>query len=270
MYSIIVPTYNSSKVIERCINSIITQTYKDYEVLVMDGVSKDDTLSIVRSFSDERIRVWSEPDKGVYDAMNKGIDQAKGDWILFLGSDDYLLNKNVLEKVALYLDNGFHVLYGDCQSERLYPENCGEWTLSTLSFNRCHQGIFYNKKFWGTGVRYNLKYKLLADYDINLRWFLDTCHFKSKYIPVKISFFSAGGISNVIRDDDFSKDFGKNLWQYGKHSLPLKYKQYALRKKASNMSNKNPMKLFYCGLYVLYLGTYKLSELFHVDQERLR
>ena len=65
MYSIIVPTYNSSKVIERCINSIITQTYKDYEVLVMDGVSKDDTLSIVRSFSDERIRVWSEPDKGV-------------------------------------------------------------------------------------------------------------------------------------------------------------------------------------------------------------
>lgn len=269
-YSVIIPTYNSAKVIKRCIDSIIEQTYKDLEILVLDGSSKDDTVQIANSYKDKRIKVYSELDKGVYDAMNKGIDKAEGDWLLFLGSDDNLLNRKVLEDVARYLDDNYHVVYGDCQSERLYPENSGEWTLSTLSFNRCHQGIFYNKKFWETGVRYNLKYKLLADYVVNLKWFLDTSHFKSKYIPVMVSFFNAGGISNVIQDDEFYKDYGKNLWQYGKRSLPLKYKQFALRKKASNMSNKNPMKLFYCGLYVIYYSAYKLSELFHVDQERLR
>ncbi len=79
MTSIIIPTYNSAKTIKRCLDSIVAQTYKDYEVLVMDGVSKDGTLEIARSYSDSHIRIYSEPDKGIYDAKNKGIHKSKGD-----------------------------------------------------------------------------------------------------------------------------------------------------------------------------------------------
>ena len=86
--SIIIPTFNSANTLRRALDSIIGQTLNDLEVLIMDGVSTDQTLDIAKTYNDNRIRIFSEPDNGVYDAMNKGIDKASGEWLYFLGSDD--------------------------------------------------------------------------------------------------------------------------------------------------------------------------------------
>ncbi|MBP5724119.1 MAG: glycosyltransferase [Bacteroidales bacterium] len=92
--SIIIPTYNSSKIIGRALDSIVNQTMQDFEVLVMDGASTDNTGEIVASYNDERIKFYSEPDKGIYDAMTKGITKAQGESLYFISIDDWLINNN--------------------------------------------------------------------------------------------------------------------------------------------------------------------------------
>ncbi|MDR2410857.1 MAG: glycosyltransferase, partial [Bacteroidales bacterium] len=83
--SIIIPTYNSSKTINRCLDSILCQSYSNYEILVMDGLSSDNTLELVKAYNDRRIQIYSGKDNGIYDAMNKGIALAKGEWLYFSG-----------------------------------------------------------------------------------------------------------------------------------------------------------------------------------------
>lgn len=97
--SIIIPTYNSASVLPRALDSIICQTFTNWEVLIMDGISTDDTLKMAQSYNDSRIRIYSEPDNGIYDAMNKGINKANGEWLYFLGSDDCLFSKDVLSNI---------------------------------------------------------------------------------------------------------------------------------------------------------------------------
>ena len=97
--SIIIPTYNSASVLAKALDSIVKQNFTDWEVLVMDGVSTDNTIKVAQSYNDSRIHIFSEPDKGIYDAMNKGIEKAQGEWLYFLGSDDWLLNGNVFDSL---------------------------------------------------------------------------------------------------------------------------------------------------------------------------
>src|ERR1019366_6920119 len=101
--SIIVPTFNSSTYIERCLQSIRIQTFRDYEVILQDGASSDDSVQIARSFRDANagmdIKLFSGKDEGVYDAMNKACRVARGEWLYFLGSDDELHDANVLSAV---------------------------------------------------------------------------------------------------------------------------------------------------------------------------
>ena len=111
--SIIIPTFNSAKTLSRCLDSVISQSFTDWEVLMMDGVSNDDTIKIASSCQDSRIRIYSEPDKGIYDAMNKGIDKSRGEWLYFLGSDDYLFNSHSLEDVFKNDIEKYDVVYGD-------------------------------------------------------------------------------------------------------------------------------------------------------------
>src|ERR1700722_16529958 len=99
LLSIIIPTYNSQNTILTALQSIVKQSFDDFEIIIVDGLSNDDTVTIVKNFQDDRIKIISELDNGIYDAMNKGIDRAKGDWLYFLGSDDRLYNDTVLEDV---------------------------------------------------------------------------------------------------------------------------------------------------------------------------
>lgn len=269
-YSIIIPTYNSGRTIKRCLESVIGQTYTDYEILIMDGSSEDETLTIVGSFNDGRIHVFSAHDAGVYDAMNKGIERSIGEWVYFLGSDDWLLDAEVLERVSVYLDKSYHVVYGDCESNHLSKGHYGAWTLDTLQYNRCQQGIFYNRCFWETGIRFNLKYKVLADFDVNLKWFLDLSHFRYKYIPIKVAYFSDGGISSKFSDSIFYNDYCEKLLCYGRESLPAKHKKRALRRLLSRRTSGFWKQSYYWFWVVCYHCIQKVQEARGVAQDELR
>lgn len=247
--SIIIPTYNSSATIKTCIESIRTQSYYDWEIVIIDGMSTDDTIISAKSYEDDRIRIVSEYDSGVYDAMNKGVDIALGDWLFFLGSDDFLCRSTVFEEILPYLCKDLDVVYGDVISDA-WSEPLGEWNYDSLWSNRCHQSIFYNKRFFKDANRYNLKYKIWADHDINLRWFL-LPQYKSLYVPIFISHFSVGGLSHNNKDDRFIKDFGLLVCRYGRKTLPIKNKKEYLRDYIRNNNNKITNLLVKA--YILYL-----------------
>lgn len=201
-FSIIIPTFNSGTVLGRALDSIVCQTFTDWEVLIMDGASTDDTTKVAQSYNDSRIRIYSEPDKGIYDAMNKGIKKAQGEWLYFLGSDDWLLNVTILNQVFSYDLEKYDVIYGNVESEHLDSEHSGEWSLSTIDSNRCHQGIFYKKKVFKKLGYYNLKYPIWADYDLNLKWFFSK-KIQKLYIPITIAHYPDGGFSSNHEDKVF-------------------------------------------------------------------
>lgn len=218
LISIIIPTFNSSKTIMRCLDSIVGQTFEQWEALIMDGGSKDDTIVLAKSFNDKRIRVYSEPDKGVYDAMNRGIKIASGEWLYFLGSDDYFLNNDVLTKVFAHIPEKCDVFYGDVEAPQLDKRHKGEWKIKDLEYNRCHQAILYNKNVFRRLGNYNLKYIVYADHDMNLRWFLNK-KILSYYYPIDIAHYSDGGLSIQKKDNVFIDDFPKLVLRYGWNSL---------------------------------------------------
>lgn len=207
LFSIIIPVFNGEKVIGRAIESILRQSFQDYEILVVDGLSTDRTVSIVREYSDERIKIVSEKDQGIYDAMNKGIDMAKGEWIYFLGSDDELFDKYVLEKVFRYTTQlKSDVLYGQVflrESGQLY---LGKFDAQKLIFrNISHQAIFVKKSLFKRLGKFDLKYKICADHIFNIKWFFDAT-IQHAYIDIVVAKFSLGGVSNTLNDWDKIRD----------------------------------------------------------------
>jgi glycosyltransferase involved in cell wall biosynthesis len=266
-YSIIIPTYNSTNVIRRCLDSVVTQTFGDFEVLIMDGNSEDDTIRIAESFYDDRIKIYSEPDKGIYDAMNKGIDKSSGNWLFFLGSDDYLYDREVLSNVAPHLIDELDVVYGEVESH--LPElNRGEWCLEKIGGNRCHQAIFYNRRFFGKSIRYNLRYPVLADFDLNLKWFLNR-NYRHCYIPNIISHFSDGGLSSQVRDENFYKDVGLNKIRYNNHVLTCLYKKRAARQYIMANPEKKLMNIV-LSIYADYFAVVQRFCDYHLKNETIK
>ena len=108
--SIVIATYNAGKTLCNCLNSIVTQLTDDVELVIIDGGSRDNTNSIIESYGSQIAYHISEPDKGIYDAWNKGVKKAKGDWIMFVGADDVLLP----EAIQTYLEVHHETLPGYC------------------------------------------------------------------------------------------------------------------------------------------------------------
>src|ERR1700756_1139663 len=164
--SVITVAFNAKEKIEPTIQSVLEQHYDNMEYVIIDGGSTDGTVDIIKKYQD-KIAYWiSEPDKGVYDAMNKGIDAATGDWLYFLGAGDTMLN--VAANIAPLLRDGNTVYYGDVYRldlKRLYDGKFSPFKLAVR--NICHQAIFYPaaalKKH-----RYNTKYRLQADHNLNM------------------------------------------------------------------------------------------------------
>ena len=212
-FTIIIPTYNSANTIKSAIASVLMQSLTSFEIILLDACSSDLTLKIVESFKDKRIKIVSERDKGVYDAMNKGITLAQGEWIYFLGSDDEFNNDKVLFNIYQHLkqNNSINILYGNvyfnsgrpawASSSNIYD---GEFTFEKLlNQNICHQSIFYKKDFIVSNkLSYSLKYPICADWDFNIKAWLKSSF---TYIDLVVANFNAGGISSSNINDDFSK-----------------------------------------------------------------
>jgi glycosyltransferase involved in cell wall biosynthesis len=223
LVSIIIPTFNSERTVSRAIESILRQTLADYEVLVMDAVSNDKTLQIVHDFNDRRVKVWCEKDEGIFDAMNKGIRKASGEWIYFLGSDDYLIDESVLENVFVNTDvSEIDFVYGNVHSVD-YGENYdGEFDIAKiLSKNICHQAIFVRKSVLVRKRMFNRKYALQADYDFNLRCMFDR-RIRKKYINRTIAWYAPSGSSFTKPDLNFERDKNWVLLKNGWKSLSLR------------------------------------------------
>lgn len=207
----------------------------------MDGVSTDNTIEIVKSYNDSRLRFYSEPDKGIYDAMNKGIKKAKGEWLYFLGSDDWLYDSFVLEKVfdviRFGIDQQIKIVYGDVYAPQLAPAHHGEWKVDKLLFNRCHQAIFFHREVFEKMGLYDLKYRILSDYAFNLRWFIQDV-IKNQYIAICVANYSTDGLSSREKDVEFEKDFGLLLLRYGWRRLPIYVQKEAARDVIRNNRDK--------------------------------
>ena len=216
LFSIIIPAYNSAKTIEATLQSIVIQSYKAIEIILVDGGSKDDTIAITKkfAFNDLQYTIISEPDKGVYDAMNKGIKKCKGNWLYFLGSDDVIYDSMVFADMAKAIINHPQVemVYGNVMLEK--PSFGGSIVYDgpfdhkkIFDRNLSHQSVFYAKQLVDKTGLYNLNYVVCADYDYNLRCFSKT---SPLYIDRIICTFSHGGLSSTVTDYAFSRDKLKN------------------------------------------------------------
>ncbi len=174
LISVITITYNAQSTLRRTMESVASQTCRDYEHIVIDGASHDRTLEIARSFAG--VRILSEPDKGLYDAMNKGIAMARGKYLLFLNSGDTFSSDEVLEGYARRARLGDDIIYADTQivndagtvlGPRHYsaPEH-----LTVESFNKgmliCHQAFMVRREI---APEYDLQYRFSSDYDWTIR-----------------------------------------------------------------------------------------------------
>lgn len=164
--SIVCPTFNCVSTVRSLIDSVLLQSCDSYELIILDGGSTDGTVEIIREYGN-RINYISEPDNGIYDAMNKGIDMAKGEWLYFIGADDSLYSNNVVEKVIPQLGEDVDVLMCDIMSPKL--GRCSSvYSLKTFFTNTIHhQGVIYRRKVFESH-RYDTTLKIMADYEMNL------------------------------------------------------------------------------------------------------
>lgn len=194
--SIIIVVHNAAKTLKSAINSIFEQSYKNVEVVVIDGGSTDGTLEILKNNKAENLIWISEPDKGIYDAMNKGIRICSGEWLYFLGADDQLYDKNVLENIFQNSNlSGVEFLYGNVKRSNNEEFYDGKFDYEKLlKKNISHQAIFYNKNIFEDNGNYNTRYKTHADWDMNLRCF-ENKTVRIKYVEQVIARFAVGGAS---------------------------------------------------------------------------
>lgn len=216
-FTIVTCTYNAEAVLQRTLDSVMKQTYCNIEHLIIDGVSKDKTLTMVKAYqhkndvgeSAHEILVFSEPDKGLYDAMNKGIDRATGDYLIFLNAGDVFSSEDTLEFVEGCVGEGEElpgVLYGDTdivnmdghflRHRRLTPPKRLSWRSFMWGMLVCHQS-FYARADIAKGIHYNLDYRFSADVDWCIRIMREAArrHLPLRNVNAVITNYLDGGMS---------------------------------------------------------------------------
>ncbi len=208
MISIITATFNSAKTLKDTIQSVLRQTNKDFEYLIIDGGSTDETIDIVKSYESEfsgRLKWVSEKDEGIYDAMNKGIKMASGDVVGILNSDDYFTSDDILQIV----DNAFKsheidAIYGDIHFIRDgNPQKCVRYYSSRMfrpfwlrfGFMPAHPSFYCKREVFEKAGLYSLDYKIGADYEMMVRLF-KKYRIMSQYINKDFVTMRTGGASN--------------------------------------------------------------------------
>ena len=239
--SVITATFNSGKTVRDTIESVLRQTHKDIEYIIIDGKSKDDTLEIVRSYESqfgERIRYVSEPDKGIYDAMNKGIAMATGDIIGILNSDDFYTSDDVLEQVARVMsDAEVDAVYGDVhyvndahldKCVRYYTSRPFHRSWMRFGFMPAHPSFYCRRSVYERYGTFDLSYKVAADFE-NLLRLIFVHRIRTRYIAKDFVTMRTGGASSsgLRSHKQIMHDHLKALRQNGVYSslllLALRY-----------------------------------------------
>lgn len=204
--SIITVCYNSEKTIEDTIQSVINQTYENIEYIIIDGKSSDSTLFIINKYKNNISLIISEKDKGIYDAINKGIDLATGEIIGNLNSDDFYIDNNVIEDVVTQLQQtkakGLYadLIYVDNENTnkitRLWKSNEYKKDMFLKGWMPPHPTFFVKKEIYQRYGKFNLDFTSAADYELMLR-FIHKHEISLTYLPRVIVKMRVGGISNA-------------------------------------------------------------------------
>lgn len=213
--SIITATYNSEKTLRDTLDSILSQTYQDWEVIIEDGCSKDGTLAIAREYESlckGRMRIYSEKDNGLYDAMNRGIARATGDVVGILNSDDFYYDERVLEDIAdAFKRKDVDCVYGNLVfiDEKVPHKILRIWKGSQHVCGAFLKGwhpahpTFYAKRMWFERFgAFNLKYAVSADFELMLR-FIEKGQIRNAYVDryfvkMRLGGESTGSVHNII------------------------------------------------------------------------
>lgn len=237
--SIITVSYNSSKTIEETIKSVQNQTYSNIEYIIIDGASKDTTTAIIKKYEDI-ITYWiSEPDAGLYDAINKGIVKATGDYVGIINSDDVFYDKDTIEKIASFLsDNaGIEAITGDIVQHRngriIRKYSSSNWLPHKLKkgFMPPHPSIFLKTELFSKYGNYSTEYKIGADYELIVRYFLKY-KINYRYSGIITTSMAVGGVSSsgIKSYNVITREIKKAFAQNGIRYSPLKVKFRALWK----------------------------------------
>lgn len=216
-FSIVTSTFNSAKTVRDTFESVLGQTYKDYEYWVIDGASKDDTVSIIKEYEPKfegRMKWISEPDKGIYDAMTKGFQKCTGDVLMLINSDDLFARSDALQLVAdkFYENPDVDCVYGDLfyVSQDNIQKIVRVWkTGAQKSFNKgwlpAHPTFYVKKGVYDKYGYFDLSYKLAADFELMLR-FVERYHIKLAYLDECLVRMRLGGatsknLKNIYRQN---------------------------------------------------------------------
>ena len=237
LITVITAVYNDEKLLEQTILSVLNQSYTNVEYIIIDGGSIDTTANIIRKYQHKLCYWISEPDNGVYDAMNKGIIRATGDYIYFLGAGDLLFN--VLHTLVPKFSDPKTIYYGNVfklDEQKIYDGKFSPFKLAVK--NICHQAVFYPRIVFEK-YTYNLKYKIQSDHDLNMRCYGDK-EIKFKYIPVTVGIYEGDGLSALTLDYPFFED---KLAIVKNNFSSFVYYYASLRNKLAKMINPNHLKL---------------------------
>ncbi len=206
--SVITATFNSGKTVRDTIESVLRQTYKDIEYIIVDGKSQDNTMEIVRSYEPQfggRMRYISEHDKGIYDAMNKGIAMATGDVVGILNSDDFYTSPDILEQVVkVMIDTEIDAVYGDVhyvdenkvdQCVRYYSSRLFHRSWMRFGFMPAHPSFYCRRKVYERFGAFDLSYKVAADFE-NLLRLIFVHRIRTTYTPKDFVTMRTGGASS--------------------------------------------------------------------------
>ena len=203
--SIITVSYNSVETINDTINSVLSQTYKNIEYIIIDGSSVDGTIELVQSFGKRISKFISQPDDGIYEAINKGINIASGDIIGILNSDDFFCDNLVIEKIVnSFLKTDIDAVIGDVQFVdpektskivRYYSSRHFNPRKFKYGFMPAHPSFYVKKELFERFGFYKTDYKIAADYELLIR-FLYINKIRYKYIEMPFVSMRTGGVSN--------------------------------------------------------------------------
>lgn len=212
--SIITVCYNSGKTIEDTFKSVQSQSYKDIEYIVIDGGSKDNTLELINQYKEIIDYTVSEKDKGLYDAMNKGIEKATGDVIGFLNSDDLFCDDMAVEKVMNIFNENSKIdsVYADIyyvdqnNTDKIVRKwITGKQKTFKKGWHPAHPTLYIKKKVYNQYGGFNLKFKLASDFEIMLR-FIEKYKISTIYLPEPLIKMRLGGETNKSVENIFRQN----------------------------------------------------------------
>lgn len=257
LISIISPIYNCSPLIDDFIKFLKIQIFTNYELILVDGGSSDGTLKKLyeASKSMANIVLLSEPDKGIYDAMNKGMKIAKGKWLYFIGSDDRFFEENTLDKVSQHLTSDVDLVYGGYFDEKEKTTTLAsqtKWEVFVGVLN--HQSIFYRREYLQRIGEYNIRYKICADRDFNNRCFCTTD--RIKYMEIIVCHYGGYGISSREGDVKYHREKYLNIQRETKKNLLSKFFRpcrFDFYKRSNDFTNFNVWRrMQYRALYIYH------------------